>query len=537
MEKSPRYHPKLFESLRTEQWPGVFEAWKEGRHRDSLLKLLDSINPSLRKVYSNEQQTEFKIPHGPVLVNIFIKGNSVEISADYASTSGAWLQSLFRKVAELNFYPLHLAQIRVSEDLVRFHYSTSLDLCNPCKVYQVLKEICVTADRYESDFHEQLQAKKVFEPQLTHCTDHEIAQGYTAIQNIIQETLLLGEYLEKQDSPLHALAMLTLGLKRIEYFVEPQRFLKRQISEAYIEIAQQASTISRIDFLRRYLVNLQQVPIEQFKSWCCRSHIFIPDKRNLNLQGVNDHLKFFTPEQFMTEQNYIHAVTECLSAFYSLMYANYFDKTLYDDIRTTLAFASEKPWNEAAQILVSAFKRYKTTGSPADPIHRDFIVDCVCFGAPDQHLVNFKEGRPYYSQNLRNGQLLTPVEIFCEQALTDLGLNAAMCRDGNLSWKIKYRSVEGRLFVYQDDFLYVTASLNELPEENIELLNEIVSLNVAPLMLGLWQNELFVSYRVTLCDIFSTHAQEIRSNVSNLYHEANNLAGYFAGKYGRKSNV
>ena len=94
------------------------------------------------------------------------------------------------------------------------------------------------------------------------------------------------------------------------------------------------------------------------------------------------------------------------------------------------------------------------------------------------------------------------------------------------------------MFVYNRDYLYVTSPINQLPQQNMQgLLEELVSRDTAPYKLGIWEKEVYVSYRVHITDVFGPRAAEVKKNIAELYRKANDLDDYFAEKYGCKFSV
>src|SRR5690349_13621629 len=139
MNNAPTFHPTLWGHLQSNMdssyWAVATDAWKQGRYLDSVFAVLDYINPSLRKTFGNAAQNEFNVPHGSVVVKVSIKGDSIEVDSAFVNIKDALRVPLLRRVAELNFYPLGLSQIKLSGDNLNFHFKCTLDTCEPFKIY------------------------------------------------------------------------------------------------------------------------------------------------------------------------------------------------------------------------------------------------------------------------------------------------------------------------------------------------------------------------------------------------------------------
>jgi serine protease Do len=137
-----------------------------------------------------------------------------------------------------------------------------------------------------------------------------------------------------------------------------------------------------------------------------------------------------------------------------------------------------------------------------------------------------------------NEPQLSDFAIFCEKAIAALGINPVLTRQGNEFWEFYVDSSLVRLFVYNQNYLYATSPINQLPTQNMgPLMEELLSMDVWPFKLGIYQNEIYVSYRVHMTDVFSPRQAEIGKNITALFQKANELDDYFVNKYGCKYSM
>jgi hypothetical protein len=133
---------------------------------------------------------------------------------------------------------------------------------------------------------------------------------------------------------------------------------------------------------------------------------------------------------------------------------------------------------------------------------------------------------------------LTDLAHFCEQALVELGVNPILARQGYEFWEFYHGSSLVRMFVYNQSYLYATSPINQLPTQNMQaLLEEITSKDIAPYKLGIWEKEVYVSYRVHISDVFGARHQEVKSQIAGLYRKANELDDYYVETFGCKFSV
>jgi len=133
---------------------------------------------------------------------------------------------------------------------------------------------------------------------------------------------------------------------------------------------------------------------------------------------------------------------------------------------------------------------------------------------------------------------LTDLAHFCEEAVLELGVNPVLARQGPEFWEFYHGSSLVRMFVYNQSYLYVTSPINQLPVQNMQLLlEELLSRNIQPFKLGIWEKEVYVSYRVHISDVFGVRREEVKKNIAGLYHKANELDDYFVETFGCKFSV
>lgn len=69
------------------------------------------------------------------------------------------------------------------------------------------------------------------------------------------------------------------------------------------------------------------------------------------------------------------------------------------------------------------------------------------------------------------------------------------------------------------------------------LLEEVISKDISPYKLGIWDKEIYVSYRVHISDVFGPKGKEVKTLIAGLYRKANDLDDYFVNNFGCKFSV
>lgn len=135
-------------------------------------------------------------------------------------------------------------------------------------------------------------------------------------------------------------------------------------------------------------------------------------------------------------------------------------------------------------------------------------------------------------ENVFNKIGLTDLAVFCEEAIKEVGINPILARQGYEYWKFYKGSSEIRMFVYDRSYLFCTSPINILPKQDLEpVLTYLLSDAVKPYQLGLQDNQIYISYRVYIADIFTDFKEEIRKNIINLALKADELDNFLVDEY------
>lgn len=136
-------------------------------------------------------------------------------------------------------------------------------------------------------------------------------------------------------------------------------------------------------------------------------------------------------------------------------------------------------------------------------------------------------------ENVFQERSLTDLAVFCEEAIEAMGINPVLARVGYESWVFHKGSSEIRMFVYQRQYLFCTSPINVLPKKNLEpVLSYLLNAEVKPYQLGLDGNQIYISYRVHISDVFSEYGDEVKENLTNLAFKADDLDNYLSDTFG-----
>lgn len=121
---------------------------------------------------------------------------------------------------------------------------------------------------------------------------------------------------------------------------------------------------------------------------------------------------------------------------------------------------------------------------------------------------------------------------FIEDMLTEKGVNPILCRAGKDFWEFYQGSALVRIFIVDRNYLFATSPINILPKQNLrELYTYLNSNPISPYVLGVYENQIFVSFRTHLSDIYSDQKDQIKKHIYNLALKADDLDDFLVNTY------
>lgn len=127
----------------------------------------------------------------------------------------------------------------------------------------------------------------------------------------------------------------------------------------------------------------------------------------------------------------------------------------------------------------------------------------------------------------------SPLAVFCEQAIEEMGVNPVLARDGYDSWTFHKGSSEIRIFVYDNTYLFAVSPINLLPKKDVEpVLDYMLSEDFTPYKMGIEGRQIYLAYRIHLSDLTEASEDEIRRNLVNLALRADEMDNKMVERFG-----
>ncbi len=127
---------------------------------------------------------------------------------------------------------------------------------------------------------------------------------------------------------------------------------------------------------------------------------------------------------------------------------------------------------------------------------------------------------------------LSHLAKFVEAAIKNLGVDPVIARNGYDFWEFHQGSAMVRIFVFNQQYLFITCPLVKLPKQNLaEMYKYILSVPVKPFTFGIDGNMIFMSYRLHLADLRAGSEEIIQKNIADLALRADEQDNYLIEKF------
>lgn len=359
--------------VQVDSWHRAVDAFDEKDYDKSLRSLFHYVNPEVAEKIPASGNFSIEYPQGSSRVTFGVKNGVFYIESPFVKiTENTNEIAILRHANELNFSFLTIPQIHLINQTLWFKFETPLHLCQPNKIYEALREICVATDDFDDEFIEKYGAEHIQEPTIQPLTEAEKEQAWNQIQAILGEYQRYMNYFEEKRWEGSQWDILMLSLFQLGNMPYIQGILRTDLQE-YI----QNINNSRIDF--HFRIDKGK---HFFKQLCekSRDEIMKDVYYTQNLMG----LKWRSSGKFLQEEalEYEEQVRKykssndyfniCYYLYYLYLYILYhynLDQNYRDFITDTLEKASGETYEQASKIYLESFdhllnetlpKRFKT---------------------------------------------------------------------------------------------------------------------------------------------------------------------------------
>lgn len=360
MNKNITYYPPIqamgSSTRQDEKWDEAVALFNNKQYDKVLPTLLDYVGAHLQ---SKKTGDTYEIPHGSVVVTIRQTEKELTIKCPFLNIENAKKVPLMRKLAEIRMSPLNLTNVALEGDLVYFSFSCPINLCEPYKLYSVLREVCYFADSYDDEFIEKFDAAHLQEPKITHFAQSLKEEAYTNYLNILEDgTHPFNQYMEQRDGN-NAWYTLNITFKQIEFYAAPQGYLRTVLENAIDGIHDRNTPFQeRLLQGKKNLEKLQAYTKAKFLEDLYQVETFIPHKYSGKKENIRENWEdsYGDAQEMIANSRFEDASNLLQSCFYGLFYYSLVDDSISKPITDAMAQANGLDCNQAAPILLKGMQ-------------------------------------------------------------------------------------------------------------------------------------------------------------------------------------
>lgn len=364
MKQTLTYHAPTVASTASRIDPEAYdrslEHFEKGEYVPALHALIDYINPELRGKYGNPEGTEFKVPHGSIIVCLKIAGDRLEIDAPFLALPEKGRIPLLRQIAGLNTNVLDLPCIMLRNGQFHFVYDCPLALTHPAKVYDILYDICSTGDRYDDEFVSKFGAPRIYEPEVKPYDAETVERIHNQIRQTCTVCLDAVKGFENELKYGYAWNVIASALLEIVYSAHPQGQLLNDLDKAIREHDREDIPVQEVVARGKEAVQkISAISREQLAQDLYFVETFVSDKRRSNLKNIQDNFEktFGNATAAMNADDPMACCVMIVYKFYEMYYYNNVQDDVNAIVSKALRQTSAMPWDEAAPILYAAMEK------------------------------------------------------------------------------------------------------------------------------------------------------------------------------------
>lgn len=347
--------------VHVDSWYESTDAFDDKNYDESVRKLINYINPEVsKKITSTTGDFSFEYPQGSSTITFGVKDKVLFIEAPFVKiTEKTNKVALLRRITELNFGHLTLPQIHLLDNLLWFKFDTPLYLCQPNKIYDALREICITADDFDDEFIEKYEAESIQEPVVSYFDASEQEKIWEHIQNILSQYKSYMAYFEEKRWEGSQWDIIMISLFQLGNLPYANGLLRTDLYE-YISNVNN----SRIDFKLRldkgknFFKQLMEKSKEDLMKNIYQAQTFMSLKWRSSSKILQEVAVGYEEDirKYKSSDDSFNIVYYLEYMYLRILYYYTLDENYRELLMSTLEKASDKTYEEGAKILLNTYE-------------------------------------------------------------------------------------------------------------------------------------------------------------------------------------
>lgn len=359
----PRYKrplsSKLDPKVVVSHWEEAIDAFDEKKYYSAAVDVINYINSKVLEGADTSESVEFSHMQGSAEIRVKVTQETFTIKAPFLRlTDDTNKIALLRRVAEVNFSPLTLAQIELEGDELWFSSEIPIALCQPNKIYDLIREVCIYADDYDDEFIDNYKAAFYKDPQIVPLSAEEGDIAWSQISNILEDYQNYDAYFKEKRWDNFIWDIIVISLLKLSNMPYINGSLRSDLIEYVSNMFNSDLNFQfRIDKGTNFMKKLSEMPKDKFMKHVYHAEQFYSLRWRSSPQIITDRLKHNLDQvkKYENEESHFNLSYYLQFVLLKLIY----DYNLEDDYKVVIYQALEDveklPPDEAAPILSKAY--------------------------------------------------------------------------------------------------------------------------------------------------------------------------------------
>lgn len=340
-------------------WDEAIDAFDEKDYKKTVIAIINYMNSNLLENVDTSGDFEIIQMQGSAEIHVKVTEKNFSIKAPFLKITDKTNKiALLRKVAEVNFSPLRLAQIRQHDNQLWFEYEMPIELSQPNKVYDIIRNVAVYADDYDDMFINDYKAEFIKKPAYKELSNTEKEQVWKQITDIFTDYKNYTELFKEKrwdDFMWDNIVINLLKISNMPYVHgELRSDLIKNISRTFDS---DLDFNFRVDKGVNYMKKLMALSKEEIMSNIYHTEQFISLRWRSSQQAVTDRLKnnLERVQKYEKDESNFNVSYYIQFVFLKLIYDYNLDEVHKNAIYDVLEEVSGLEPNEAAPKLIKVF--------------------------------------------------------------------------------------------------------------------------------------------------------------------------------------
>ncbi len=275
-------------------WHKAVEDFDEKRFKQAVLNVIRYINSNLINEEDFKKDViEITQMQGSAEIHIKITDTNFSINAPFLRIDEQTNRvALLRRVAEVNFTSLRLEQIHLKNNELHFEYKMPIDLAQPNKLYDIIRNVAVFADKYDDVFVENYNAAFIFKPKYTKLTPGEKDIVWQQISDIFEDYKDYSRYFKEKRLENYIWDLLIISFLKIANMPYVNGKLRTDLDEIIDLMRDWLTDFKyRLDKGANFMKKLMEKPREDIMKNIYHADQLISLRLRSNEQIIADRLK------------------------------------------------------------------------------------------------------------------------------------------------------------------------------------------------------------------------------------------------------